>query len=944
MEGPSHKDFSVYDFNVGDEAVESASRELLMKYVNKGANVKQMEINDVFGGDFSGNNGDGNFNNCSTYTVGTSERDFVLQEETSGLDDIVMPASTNNDEHINTSQDKFHRGNLILGCVKMGCPDMGGYNVEALALRREQLDCALREVPSDEMISDDDGSMETSSLPNSVSDIEENEGAIEQPTPDLCCSGYEDMEKEKYLEVTVSPDYVWYGDRFTTSSQLTFTADCIKFEDLNMFGIKESFAIKWEIDDIIHIESQWSQTIQTCLVTLRLRPVDVLGVDNVCSTSGIEKFTCAVYDPHWRDKELKITSFASGFKDKWNTLLDGVREEDDFMGQHSMFFLKRYFTNFDDPFEDVVYPKEDPDAVSISKRDIELLQPETFVNDTIIDFYIKYLKNKIPPEDKHRFHFFNSFFFRKLADPDKDPGSALGGKAAFQRVRKWTRKVNIFEKDYIFVPVNYNLHWSLIVICHPGDIAYFKGKCLSDEVVSKAHKVPCILHMDSIKGSHNGLKNLIQSYLWEEWKVRHEEPSEDISLKFLSLRFVPLELPQQENSFDCGLFLLHYVELFLEQAPNNFSPFKITKLCNFLSKDWFPPAEASHKRSIIQKLIYELLDEQRQKIPKVSCNDQCYSDEDDIEKENAVEFLSEQCSPDKKAGLGDLLSSTDGGIERTVLPTSPAVQCVKEAGSVLQDFLEQGAIAGSSSDEGYRPCNLIVSHDSVLLPIEENAETGVQSVNSDGSDHQVPSVTTAEPCIASSSVEDAGAFEMSCSQEILIQSREDPNRDPSSESSSSMHLNTSEVQGNDHVPPLQNGDFVECNELEERDNQRSVSPEICGNVPNSPASGSTERLEELVVEDSQEGQEGDCQEVNAAVSESKESGDSFFSCQENLPASSCQDVESTETKIISVNGTSLSSTDLEDRSEQRVHKRLKLEPLEVERRRTRSSAARDSLS
>lgn len=29
-----------------------------------------------------------------------------------------------------------------------------------------------------EMISDDDGSMETSSLPNSVSDIEENEGFV----------------------------------------------------------------------------------------------------------------------------------------------------------------------------------------------------------------------------------------------------------------------------------------------------------------------------------------------------------------------------------------------------------------------------------------------------------------------------------------------------------------------------------------------------------------------------------------------------------------------------------------------------------------------------------------------------------------------------------------------------------------------------------------------
>ncbi|GJN22736.1 hypothetical protein PR202_gb10331 [Eleusine coracana subsp. coracana] len=43
----------------------------------------------------------------------------------------------------------------------------------------------------------------------------------------------------------------------------------------------------------------------------------------------------------------------------------------------------------DAEFEDVIYPNGDPDAVSISKRDAKLLLPETFVNDTIIDFYIK---------------------------------------------------------------------------------------------------------------------------------------------------------------------------------------------------------------------------------------------------------------------------------------------------------------------------------------------------------------------------------------------------------------------------------------------------------------------------------------------------------------------------------------------------------------------------
>lgn len=45
--------------------------------------------------------------------------------------------------------------------------------------------------------------------------------------------------------------------------------------------------------------------------------------------------------------------------------------------------------SFDEDFETVVYPEGDPDAVSISKRDVDLLQPEIFINDTLIDFYIK---------------------------------------------------------------------------------------------------------------------------------------------------------------------------------------------------------------------------------------------------------------------------------------------------------------------------------------------------------------------------------------------------------------------------------------------------------------------------------------------------------------------------------------------------------------------------
>ncbi|GAU39326.1 hypothetical protein TSUD_217070, partial [Trifolium subterraneum] len=235
------------------------------------------------------------------------------------------------------------------------------------------------------------------------------------------------------------------------------------------------------------------------------------------------------------------------------------------------------FPDFQEPFDELVYPKGDPDAVCLSKRDVDLLQPDTYINDTIIDFYILYLKNKMKEHEKARFHFFNSFFFPKLAGMDKNAPYACDGKLAFQSVRKWTRKVNLFEKDYIFIPVNFNYHWSLIVICHPGEVDN-----INDKEPEKSLKLPCILHMDSYKGYHSGLKDLVQSYLCEEWKERKKDTCrEDLSSRFLNMPFLPVEVPQQKNSYDCGLFLLHYLELFLDEVPSDFNPLRITKFSNF---------------------------------------------------------------------------------------------------------------------------------------------------------------------------------------------------------------------------------------------------------------------------------------------------------------------------------------------------------------------------
>uniref|UniRef100_A0A6N2MI07 Ubiquitin-like protease family profile domain-containing protein n=1 Tax=Salix viminalis TaxID=40686 RepID=A0A6N2MI07_SALVM len=446
------------------------------------------------------------------------------------------------------------------------------------------------------MISDNDVRIEMSSS-TSVFTPSEDEG-----NQVLECGSLGHQIDYTNNTVAVFPDYILCGNIYGTEACLTFSGSSIRMKGSTVNGVKGIFNAEWNLDDIISIESEWCEMVTTAMVYLCLKSKVSEGARIGNDASDVDKLKFSVYDPHWHEGEEAIKSLDVRYKDIWNFTSESDLEKDRNVssGHNGMFTSNPYFPVVHETFEEVVYPKGDPDAVSISKRDVDLLRPETFINDTIIDFYIQYLKNKIQPDDRQRFHFFNSFFFRKLADLDKGPSSACEGRIAFQRVCKWTRKLNIFEKDYIFIPVNYSLHWSLIVICHPDDES---GNSL---------KVPCILHMDSIRGSHKGLKNLIQSYLYEEWRERHNETVDDTLSKFLHLRFVPLELPQQGNLYDCGLFLLHYVELFLEEAPIDFSPFKITEFSNFVSDFFFLSSFASVNHLLSWEFSYV-------------CNCICYS-------------------------------------------------------------------------------------------------------------------------------------------------------------------------------------------------------------------------------------------------------------------------------------------------------------------------------
>ncbi|XP_010917704.1 uncharacterized protein [Elaeis guineensis] len=708
MRSSLQKDLAVYDFNEEEEAVEAASGKFAARIQSR---LKEAETKYQFLGAYLHERED----TRESCMVDTPQTNLASVDGKTELDEFMASSASCEDNGHMCKDDNepvtlTRRDPLVTGTSSLTVPSVG--------------DKEFSEIPSDgtavDVISDDEGSWmsESESPSTTVSDVE-NEGYLEPPISDNCYATYGDVVDDG-MTVIVFPDYVIYKNMLYGESRLTFFADFIKIECSDASG-NEKLVLECAVADIIYIHRQWSGSVEAALVKLCLRATDATRIEKP-QKDGDLKIIFAVADMRWFEKEQKIKNLAERYGDIWNVL-----PSDDLVGEDGalvpeMLFSRQCFTEVVEPFEDVIYPKGDPDAVSLSKRDIDLLQPETFINDTIIDFYIKYLKNKVEPNEKHRFHFFNSFFFRKLADLDKDQGNASEGRAAFLRVHKWTRKVDIFAKDYIFIPVNFNLHWSLLVVCHPGEVATFR-----DDDIKESSKVPCILHMDSIKGSHTGLKNIIQSYLWEEWKERHPESSEDNSSKFSNLRFVSLELPQQENSFDCGLFLLHYVELFLEEAPADFSPFKITKFSSFLGADWFSPVEASLKRTVIRKLIHDLLKDSSPKVVPATCsnghlssgfpeidvdhepiiefspehsreNKPAVSDsiaptgkenENDVVQVSVVEFLPQLCSPAKPVICDSLGPAADRGLQIEL--SCNVTQCDKQVGLVLQEFLEPGA-------------------------------------------------------------------------------------------------------------------------------------------------------------------------------------------------------------------------------------------------------------
>ncbi|NXP56401.1 SENP6 protease, partial [Heliornis fulica] len=166
-------------------------------------------------------------------------------------------------------------------------------------------------------------------------------------------------------------------------------------------------------------------------------------------------------------RESKIKNVASEPKIQQRNKQLPYFDDDDEVGEPHTVFIG--------PIEKlIVYPPPPAKGgISVTNEDLHCLNEGEFLNDVIIDFYLKYLVlEKLKKEDADRIHVFSSFFYKRLNQRERRNIHETSNLSIQQkrhgRVKTWTRHVDIFEKDFIFVPLNEAAHWFLAVICFPG--------------------------------------------------------------------------------------------------------------------------------------------------------------------------------------------------------------------------------------------------------------------------------------------------------------------------------------------------------------------------------------------------------------------------------------------------------------------------------------------
>lgn len=257
-------------------------------------------------------------------------------------------------------------------------------------------------------------------------------------------------------------------------------------------------------------------------------------------------------------------------------------------------------------------------GVLLDERDVALLEEEQWLNDTIMDFFLRLAVELAAPKAlADELYVAKTQFFTRLT-----ACGAHSGEKGWENVKTWTRSVcgGIASQRVLVYPINEaNLHWCMFFVCHPRR-AMEIGRAQADENSFEEQDLPRMVCFDSAwepapKDEH---VKLLKGYLRRELVSNPDYA--DIEGEVLvqqvtkwraavdgleRMESLDAEVPKQKNVYDCGIFVLEFL-LYLLRRPSALNSLGVES-----HRDWFSQALISHRRVEMRNIVERLQQEAR---------------------------------------------------------------------------------------------------------------------------------------------------------------------------------------------------------------------------------------------------------------------------------------------------------------------------------------------
>ncbi|CDK29215.1 unnamed protein product [Kuraishia capsulata CBS 1993] len=238
---------------------------------------------------------------------------------------------------------------------------------------------------------------------------------------------------------------------------------------------------------------------------------------------------------------------------------------------------------------------DDNSTFTITNSDFSCLYNNNWINDAMIDFFLKYDLQKVKHLEKeiskYKVELLNSFFYTRLIQGNNED--------CYENVKSWFKnKDDLFLNDLIVIPIVHEFHWLCVMVSGLNSL-------IQPSQVDEMPKANFTV-LDSLGGDRYPfmppLRRFFVSYAQDKYGV-------ELNTRQLKTRRLPV--PKQRNFNDCGIHVIYNVRrIFSDYEQYLGLTRRSPKKSRQVDGNFFPRDELKILRSRLRSRLVNLLKEQ----------------------------------------------------------------------------------------------------------------------------------------------------------------------------------------------------------------------------------------------------------------------------------------------------------------------------------------------